>query len=71
MPTYEYRCNDCGKTFSEDITERITDNCALDIEIICRECGEVGVLYFTRCTEEYRAKELVARMARMKENRRN
>jgi hypothetical protein len=64
-----YNCEDCDRTFTEDITERITDNCALDVDVICKECGELGVLYFIRCTEEYMAKELMAKIQGAKESR--
>jgi len=64
-----YHCEDCEKTFTKDISDIITDNCALDIDIICKDCGESEVLYFTRCTEEYMAKELMAKITRAKESR--
>ena len=65
----EYYCEDCGKTFTKDICDSITDNCALDIDITCKYCGESSVLYFTRCTEEYMAKELMAKIVKAKELR--
>ena len=64
-----YNCEDCSQTFTEDILERITDNCALDVDVICKACGESGVLYFIKCTEEYMAKELIAKIQRAKESR--
>ena len=66
-----YHCEDCEKTFTEDISNRITDNCALDIDVICKDCGESSVLYFTRCTEEYMAKELMAKIVKIKELRKD
>jgi len=63
------RCGDCKQTFTEDISKRLSNNCALDIDVICKDCGDTGVLYFTRCTDEYMAKELMAKISRAKENR--
>jgi len=68
---FGYECESCGLTFTKDISERITDNCALDVDVICKECGENGVVYFTRCTEEYMAKELLAKILLAKESRRS
>jgi predicted amidophosphoribosyltransferase len=48
-----FHCEGCELTYTKDISKDITNNCALDIEVICKECGETGVLYFIRCTEEY------------------
>ena len=64
-----YHCEDCERTFTEDISDVITDNCALDIDVICEDCGESNVVYFIRCTEEYMAKELMAKINRAKESR--
>lgn len=64
-------CERCEQTFTENISDKVTeDNCALDIDIICKDCGDAGVLYFTKCKDEYMAKELLAKIERAKESRR-
>jgi len=64
-----FYCDKCDFNGEYDVSNLITDNCALDIDVICEMCGDCYVLYVLKCVDPAQAKELNARLEFLKYKR--
>jgi hypothetical protein len=62
----EFYCDKCDFHGEYDITNLLTDNCAIDVDVICDVCGDTRVIYVLRCKDPAQAKELNARFEFLK-----
>lgn len=62
----KFYCDKCDFHGEYDINSLLTDNCAIDIDVICDLCGECYVLYVLKCKDAAQAKELNARLEFLK-----
>lgn len=62
----EFYCDKCDFHGEYDITNLLTDNCAVDVDIVCDICGDSRVLYMLRCKDPAQAKELNAKLEFLK-----
>lgn len=65
----KFYCDDCNFHGEYDINNLISDNCAVDVDVICDLCGDLYILYVLRCKDEALADELNARLKVLKYNR--
>lgn len=56
----------CDKHYNYDFSNMISDDCVLDVDIICPTCGQTRVLYVLRCCNAAIAKELNAQLEVLK-----
>ncbi len=64
-----FRCDKCVFIGDMDITGSLKDNCAIDVDVICRICGESTVLYVLKCADPAYAKELNAKLCALRAKR--
>lgn len=64
-----FECDGCKINDTYDVSNLITDNCALDIDIACRECTNTSVVYILCCTDAALAKDLNSRLEVLRLNR--
>ena len=62
----KFYCDKCDFHGEYDINSLLTDNCAVDVDVICDLCGECYVLYVLKCKDPAQAKDLNARMEFLK-----
>jgi len=62
----KFYCDKCDFHGEYDISSLLTDNCAIDVDVICDLCGDSYVLYVLKCTDAAQAKELNARLEFLK-----
>jgi hypothetical protein len=62
----KFYCDKCNFHGEYDISSLLTDNCAVDVDVICDLCGEYYVLYVLKCKDAAQAKELNARLEFLK-----
>ena len=62
----KFYCDKCDFHGEYDISSLLTDNCAVDIDVICDICGDSYVLYVLKCKDPAQAKELNARLEFLK-----
>lgn len=62
----KFYCDKCDFHGEYDISSLLTDNCAVDIDVICDLCGDSYVLYVLKCKDPAQAKELNARLEFLK-----
>jgi hypothetical protein len=60
--TVKFYCESCDFRGEYDIGSCVSDNCAVDIDIICELCGDLYVLYVLKCDNEALADELNAKL---------
>ncbi len=65
----EFYCSKCNFHGEYDVKSMISDNCVIDIDIICDICGDLCILYVLKCTDPAQAKELNARLEFLKYKR--
>ncbi len=56
----EFRCDACDFLGEMDISSLLTDNCVIDIDVVCELCSDMSVLYVLKCTDPVQAKPLSA-----------
>jgi len=61
-----FSCTKCGFFGEYSIYDRLTDNCVLDIDVCCGECGEKRVLYILKCKDIIYANELLSELKSLK-----
>jgi len=54
----KFHCDNCNFYGHYDITNLLSDNCAIEVKVICDICGSAQTVYILRCSDEARAKEL-------------
>jgi len=54
----EFYCDRCDFHGEYDINNLLSDNCAVDVEVVCDLCGDKRILYVLKCNDESQAKEL-------------
>ena len=64
-----FTCNSCKIDDTCDVSHLITDNCAVDVNVVCRECADAGVVYILRCTDAALAKDLNGKLEVLRLNR--
>ena len=62
----KFYCDKCDFHGEYDISSLLTDNCAVDIDVVCELCGEHYVLYVLKCKDSAQAKDLNARLEFLK-----
>ena len=62
----KFYCDKCDFHGEYDINGLLTDNCAVDVDVICDLCGECYVLYVVKCKDPAQAKDLNARVEFLK-----
>ena len=62
----KFYCDKCDFHGEYDINGLLTDNCAIDVDVICDLCGECYVLYILKCKDPAQAKDLNARLEFLK-----
>ena len=62
-----YICSDCEKNGELDVSEKLSDNCALSIPIACEYCGSSRLLYILVCKDVIYAKELISVLSTFKD----
>lgn len=55
-------CDECRVDCYHDLSDKITDNCALAFDLDCPGCGCKKTLFFLRCTNPALAKDLNAEL---------
>jgi hypothetical protein len=65
----EFYCDACDFLGEMDISSLLTDNCVVDVDIICDLCGELLVLYVLVCKDPVEAKLLSAKLEFLKVKR--
>jgi len=65
----KFYCSKCDFHGEYDITSLLTDNCAVDVDIVCDVCGDSYVLYVLKCNDAGQAKELNAKLGVLKTKR--
>jgi len=72
--TYDERvrfyCDKCGFIGEYDVGSSLSDNCVLDVEVVCGLCGDMTILYVLKCKDEFRAKLLNVEFKALKIRRR-
>ena len=61
-----FYCDKCEFNGEYDISNLITDNCAVDIEVVCELCKDYYMLYVLKCKDITMAKELSAKFEALK-----
>ncbi len=61
-----FYCDKCDFHGEYDINWLISDNCVVDIDVICDLCGDLYVLYVLKCADAARAVELNAKLGALK-----
>ena len=61
-----FKCDKCDFWGGMDISSSLTDNCAMDVDIVCDLCGEDTVLYVLKCQDPTFAKELNAKLGTLR-----
>lgn len=64
-----FSCSKCAKVWIKDVSDMISDNCALDVEVQCDYCKEHSIVYILRCTDAALAKDLNAKLEVLRLNR--
>lgn len=62
----KFYCDKCDFHGEYDISSLLSDNCAIDVDVICELCGDSYVLYVLKCKDPAQAKELNARLEFLK-----
>lgn len=62
----KFYCDKCDFHGEYDISGLLTDNCVVDIDVICELCGDSYVLYVLKCVDAGQAKELNAKLEFLK-----
>jgi hypothetical protein len=62
----KFYCDKCNLHGEYSIDDLLTDNCAIDVDVVCDLCGDVYVLYVLKCKDPMQAKELNARLEFLK-----
>lgn len=62
----KFYCDKCDFHGEYDISSLLTDNCAIDVDVICDLCGDCYVLYVLKCKDPVQAKDLNARLEFLK-----
>lgn len=65
----KFYCDKCDFHGEYDVQLLVSDNCAVDIDVICELCGDLHVLYVLKCIDPAQAKELNARLGFLKYKR--
>jgi len=66
-----YYCTECDLHEFHDIGDLLTDDCALDIDIGCKECEDSTILYVLKCKNAALAKDLNAKLEVLRLNRKS
>ena len=56
----KFYCDKCNFHGEYDISSLLSDNCAIDVDVICDLCGDSYVLYVLKCKDPAQAKDLNA-----------
>ncbi len=62
----KFYCPKCDFLGEVGISYLLSDNCAIDIDIICELCNDTSILYVLRCTDPTQAKQLSAMLETLK-----
>jgi hypothetical protein len=65
----KFYCKKCDFHGEYDVQFLVSDNCAVDIDVICELCGDTYILYVLKCIDPAQAKELNARLEFLKYKR--
>jgi hypothetical protein len=65
----KFYCGECNFHGECDIKNMLSDNCVVDVDVICDICGDSYTLYVLKCKDEERAKELSAKLEFLKYKR--
>jgi len=65
----KFYCDKCDFHGEYDVQSVVSDNCAVDIDVMCELCGDIYVLYVLKCKDPAQAKELNARLDFLKYKR--
>jgi len=72
-----YRYNDgiayficCDKHYSYNFANMLSDDCVVDVDLVCPICGQTYVLYVLKCSNAAIAKELNDQLEVLKLRRR-
>jgi hypothetical protein len=65
----KFYCDECDFHGEYDVQFLVSDNCAVDIDVICELCGDTYILYVLKCIDPAQAKELNARLEFLKYKR--
>ena len=61
-----FQCDKCSFMGEHDIGNLLSDNCVLDVEVVCGLCGDMTVLYVLKCKDEFKAKLLNVELKALK-----
>lgn len=64
-----FYCGKCDFRGEYDIKSLVSDNCVVDVDIVCDICGDTNVLYVLKCNDPAQAKELNAKLEFLKYKR--
>jgi len=62
----KFYCDKCNFHGEYDISSLLTDNCAIDVDVICDLCGDCYVLYVLKCNDPAQAKDLNTKLRFLK-----
>lgn len=57
----DFYCGVCKISGSMDTADKITDNCAVDFELRCSNCGDKRYLIVVKCIDPARSQEMQAK----------
>jgi len=69
LETVKFCCDKCDFSGEYDISSMLSDNCVIDIDVICELCGDMCVIYILKCNDLAQAKDLSARFEFLKYKR--
>ncbi len=61
-----FYCDKCDFHGEYDINPMLSDNCVVDVDVICELCGECVTLYVLKCKDEIEADLLNAKFKSLK-----
>jgi len=64
-----FYCEHCDIHGEYDLSSILTDNCVVDVDVICDKCGDSNVVYILICYDQSIAPLLEAKLASIKEER--
>lgn len=66
-----FYCEQCNIYGEYDLQSILSDNCAVDVEVFCDNCGASGIVYILICYDQSLATILQAQLNNLKEKRSN
>jgi len=53
-----FKCNECGINDVYDASSKLSDNCAVSVEVVCKKCGNSVEVCILICRDQTKAQLL-------------